>query len=95
MVEEIKLPKIVSSVSTAGRINKVKRRESNANEDRFHRQLHEEQKKEEQTDDEQPADFKQEKVKRAKVVSAVAGSDHDEYDDDMNKDQGRLVDVVI
>ena len=94
-MDDIKLPNILPSVSAAGRINKVKRRESNRNDRRFDRQLTQEQKKEEETEDEQATECEQQRLRRTKLINAEPGSDRDDHDDGMKKDQGKLVDVVI
>jgi hypothetical protein len=93
VVDEIRLPKAVPSVSSTGRIHKVKRRQANTNHDRFERQLHREK---EEDDVEEKNGSEQERLREQRKVSGESPDPvADEQDDNTKKNQGKLVDVVI
>ena len=98
MVDDIKLPKVLSSLSATHRIKKVKRRHTNLNQHRFGKQLQEEEEREkertgqtEHLSENEDEERQDDRFNNAKGAMSPA----EEEEDEKNKKQGKLVDVVV
>jgi hypothetical protein len=98
VVDDIKLPKTLSSLSATHRIKKVNRRHTNMNQQRFGKQLKEEEDREK--DNPEQADHfaeseNSEHQDDGSINAERSMSRVEEEENEECKSQGKLVDVVV
>jgi hypothetical protein len=98
VVDDIKLPKVLSSLSATHRIKKVKRRETNMNHHRFGKQLKEEEDREKENPDQTDRFVESEHEDQPPNRPANAEGSMSRAEEEAGKhgkSQGKLVDVVV
>jgi len=99
VVDTIKLPKVISSISTEGRVREANRRNTNMNQRQFGKQLKEEEARASRQDDEEQGDvvvIEDKKRKKEHLPGAKASTDlADDQEDDNEQKPGKLVDIVV